>query len=255
MGLFFGVDPVVFVLPAHAGVVTERDVVHVEKDLVTFLAVPDFVAEVSGILENDADRGVSPCGSVLGAVRVTARITGAGGEDPLRGEHRRDRVESFAGDELGEDPPHDRRGHRVGLETMEATAVVRLARVGVRAGVGEAIPERGSAALEASLDRDLGFHRGSDAGLDAVPFAFAHAAVERHDDLVGVAAGIDRAADLGHPQLDPVVHEDREREAELVAVERALRFADHDCVEPAIMVGECLEETGGLGATWPRQRA
>ncbi len=253
--LFFGVDPVVLVVPAHASVVTERDVVDVEEDLVAFLAVPDLIAEIPGILEDRSDRGVSPAGSVLRAVRVTAGVAGAGGEDSLGGEHRRDGVESFAGDELGEDPPHDGCGHGVGLEAMEPTAVVRLAQIWVRAGIGEAVAERWSAALEASFDRHLSFHRGSDAGLDAVPFAFAHAAVERHDDLVGVATGIDRSTDLGHPQLDAVVHEDREREPELVAIERALRFADHDRVEPAVMIGECLEETRGFGSPRPRQRS
>jgi hypothetical protein len=63
--LFFGVNPVVLVVPAHAGVVTERDVVHVEQYLVALLTVPDFVAEVPGILEDDAHRGVSPAGTVL----------------------------------------------------------------------------------------------------------------------------------------------------------------------------------------------
>ena len=63
--LFFGVDPVVLVVPAHAGVVTERDVVHVEEDLVAFLTVPDFVAEVPRILQDHAHRGVSPAGPVL----------------------------------------------------------------------------------------------------------------------------------------------------------------------------------------------
>ncbi len=48
---------------------------------------------------------------------------------------------------------------------------------------------------------------------------------------MGVAAGVDGAADLGNPECDAVVLEEREREPELVAVEGALRFADHDGVE------------------------
>ncbi len=164
-------------------------------------------------------------------------------------------MQPLPADELGEDPPHDGRGHRVGLEPVQPAAVVALAGVGVRAGVGEAIAEWWSSALEASLDRDLGFHRGAHAGLDAVAFAFAHAAVERHDDFMRVAAGIDRAADLGHPELDAVVHEDGERESELVAVERSLWFTDHDCVEAAIVIGERLEEAGRLGTSSPRQRS
>jgi len=50
---------------------------------------------------------------------------------------------------------------------------------------------------------------------------------------VRIGAGVNSTADLGHPQLDVVVHEHRERETELVAVERALRLADHDTGEPA----------------------
>jgi hypothetical protein len=85
----------------------------------------------------------------------------------------------------------------------------------------------------------LGGHRGPDADLDAVAFAFAHAAVEGHDQFVGVAARVDGPADLGNPQLDAVVLEDREGETELVAVERALRFTDDDAFEPAPGVLQC----------------
>ena len=46
-----------------------------------------------------------------------------------------------------------------------------------------------------------------------------------------VGARVDGAADLRHPQLDAVVDEHGEREAELVAVERPLRLADDDRVE------------------------
>ena len=77
----------------------------------------------------------------------------------------------------------------------------------------------------------------------------------RHHHVVGFGAGIDRAADLGHPQLDAVVREHREREPELVAVERPLRLADHDGVEPSVGIAEGVEEPGGFRAALPRQRA
>ena len=51
-----------------------------------------------------------------------------------------------------------------------------------------------------------------------------------------VRARIDRAADLGYPELDAVVHEHWERESELVAIERALWFADDDRVPAAARV-------------------
>jgi hypothetical protein len=71
------------------------------------------------------------------------------------------------------------------------------------------------------LDLGLGSHRGADTSdLDPVAFAFRDAAEDRHDQIVGLVVGIDRAADLRHPQRHAVVSEQRERVAELVAVER-----------------------------------
>ncbi len=255
MGLLLGTDPVVLVVPAHAGVMAQRDVVHVEEDLVTFLPVPDLVAEVARVLEDRSDRGVSPRRTVLLPMRIATRVARAGGEDPFDGEHRRDRVQAVTADELTEDATHHRGRHGVGFEAVQTATVAGLARVRVRARVSKAIAERRSATLEPALDRDLGLHRGPDAGLDAVAFAFAHAAVERHDDFVRVTAGIDCASDLRNPELHAVVNEDREGQAELVAVERSLRFADDDGVETAIGVGEGLEETGGFRSSRPRQRA
>ncbi|MCQ6246102.1 hypothetical protein [Streptomyces malaysiensis] len=51
------------------------------------------------------------------------------------------------------------------------------------------------------------------------------------------------------------VHEDGEGIAELVPVEGALRFPDHDRVEPAVGVAERLEEFVGAGAALPGQGA
>jgi hypothetical protein len=49
---------------------------------------------------------------------------------------------------------------------------------------------------------------------------------------VRVAARVHGASDLRNPQLNVVVREERERQAELVAVERVLWFADHDAPNP-----------------------
>jgi hypothetical protein len=94
----------------------------------------------------------------------------------------------------------------------------------------------------------------ADAVLDAHAFALAHAAEDRHDHVVGLAAGIDPAPDFWDPEADAVVHEDREGEAELVAVEGPVRLADDDGVEPALGVPEVIEEPGRLGSTLPRDR-
>ena len=77
----------------------------------------------------------------------------------------------------------------------------------------------------------------------------------RHDQVVGLVGGVDRAADLGHPQRDAVVVEEREREPVLVAVERAVRLADHHGVELAGRVLELGEQRGCLRAALPRDRA
>jgi hypothetical protein len=46
--------------------------------------------------------------------------------------------------------------------------------------------------------------------------------------------GIDGAANLGHPQRHSVVDEDGEGQAELVAIEGALRLPDHHGLETAV---------------------
>lgn len=58
---------------------------------------------------------------------------------------------------------------------------------------------------------------------------------------MGFGVGVDRSADLGHPQRDAVVDENGEGEPELVAVEGALRFADDDGVESAVGLFEEVE--------------
>jgi hypothetical protein len=49
---------------------------------------------------------------------------------------------------------------------------------------------------------------------------------------VGLVLRVDRPAELGTPELDAVVGEQRQREAELVAVEGSVWFADHNGNEP-----------------------
>jgi hypothetical protein len=74
--------------------------------------------------------------------------------------------------------------------------------------------------------------------LTRIPLAFAHAAKQRHRQVLGFAAGVDRSADLWDPQPDAEVLEDRVGEGELVGVEGALRLADHHCLEAAAWVAQ-----------------
>jgi hypothetical protein len=66
---------------------------------------------------------------------------------------------------------------------------------------------------------------------------------------------VDRSADLGHPQLDAIVNEQRECETELVAAECPMRFADDDAVEAPTRIGECVQQPGGFGAALPGERS
>ncbi|UGQ10551.1 hypothetical protein LO772_27450 [Yinghuangia sp. ASG 101] len=160
-----------------------------------------------------------------------------------------------AGEVVGEDPVYHGGGDGVGFEAVQASAVGGLGGVGVRPGVGEAVAVGRASAEVAAFDLGLGGHGGADADLDALAFGLAHAAEHRHDHVVGFGLGVDRAADLGDPHLHAVVHEHRMRQAELVAVERALRLADHDGVEPAVRVLERFQQRCGARAPLPREGA
>lgn len=62
----------------------------------------------------------------------------------------------------------------------------------------------------------------------------AHAAEQRHHQIVSLGPRIDSSAALRHPQSDTVMREDREGERELRPVERASGFADHDAIEATV---------------------
>lgn len=114
----------------------------------------------------------------------------------------------------------------------------------MRSRVARHIAIRRAATEEPTLDRCLCGHGGTYPCLDPVAFALAHVAVEAHDEIVCVGAGIDRTADLGHLELDAVVDDEhRERESELVAVEGALRLSDDNGVPAAARIPEGVQQT------------
>jgi len=90
---------------------------------------------------------------------------------------------------------------------------------------------------------------------DAGALALAHAAEERHDHVVGLGAGIDSTTDLGNPQLDAVMLEQRESQGELRAVEGALRLPDGHRLEPTIRGAQEFEEPRGFRPALPRKEA
>jgi hypothetical protein len=66
---------------------------------------------------------------------------------------------------------------------------------------------------------------------------------------VGLAVGVDRAADLRDPQLDAVVTEHGEHELELRAGKGALGFADHERIPVSGLVCGVVEKSARLGAS------
>jgi hypothetical protein len=214
--------------------VPERDVVHVEQYLVLALAVPHLAARIARVGEDRADGVLGP--GDPGPVPVAVRVVGGRARDALSGQPFGDGVDAGPGEEFGEDPPDHGSRRFVDAKDVQALAVCGLGRVGVRAGVDQQVTVGWAPAEVAALCLGLGGHGGADADLDSVPFAFAEAAEGRHDHVVGLVVRVDRAADLGDPQRHPVVREEGEGVAELVAVERPLRLPDNDRLEPAVGV-------------------
>ncbi len=106
----------------------------------------------------------------------------------------------------------------------------------MRSGLNELIPVRWPAAEEPAFQCGLRRHGGADADLDPVAFGLAHSPEHRHDQVVRLVIWVERPADLRHPQLNSIVDEQGERQSELVAVEGAVRLADHDGAEAAVRV-------------------
>lgn len=246
VGDLVGPDPLVRGIPSLLGHVAQGDVLDVDEDLILALLVPDVPAGVARVGQDHPDRALRPGESV--AVAVALRVVGGRGQDAVAGQALRDRVDTLAGDELGEDPHDHVRRVRVGFEPVESLAVERLGRVRVRTEFLETVAVRRAATEEASFDLGESGHRRADSDLDAVPLALTDPTEHRHDQLVGLVGRIDGAAYLRYPQGYAVVLEDGEGQPELVAVERALRLTDHHGVVPAIGIGQIGEQQTGL---WP----
>ena len=110
----------------------------------------------------------------------------------------------------------------------------------------EAIAIRWPATEVAATSPSHSRHRVLDAALDAGPFGFAEPTEERHHEIVGFAVGIDAAADLGHPEFDAVMPQQRCGEAVLTAGEGALGLTDDDRIEGPIWLSAVREEPRGL---------
>lgn len=181
---------------------------------------------------------------------IPGRVMGGRRRDAVGGQVGRDAGVAGAGRELVEDASDGGRRRRLRLEAVEALADAGLLGVRVVPDLGQLVAV-GRSPAEVPPILGLGSHGGPDSGADAVALPLAHAAEEGHDEVVRFRVGVDGTADLGNPEGDLVVHEEREGQAELAATERPLRFTDHHRVEAPPGIGEIGEEPGGLRASLP----
>nr|WP_246463542.1 hypothetical protein [Streptomonospora salina] len=245
--------PLVLVVPALFGGVAELHVVDVDEFFVLALLGPDLAAGVARVGQDHPDGALGP--GDAGAVPVALAVVGRGRGDALTGQVLGELPDAPPIEEVSEDEPHHPLGLRVGHQAVHPLAVGGLGGVGVRADVLQHVSVRRAPAQPAPLHLSLGGHGGAHPGLDAGALSLGDPAVHRHDQFVGLVRGVDRPADLGHPELDAVVLEHRERHRELVAVERALRLADYHRIESAVGVGQQVQQPTGLRAPLRRHRA
>nr|WP_228717267.1 hypothetical protein [Allosaccharopolyspora coralli] len=243
-------QPVVGLVPSHPRLVTKRHVLDVKELFVLSLLAPDLAAHVAGIGQDGAHGALGPGDAA--PVRVALPVTSCGRRGAFGGELLRDREHSGTSQILVEDPFDDRCRFRVQLQLVESFAVGGFRGVGVWSGVRQAVAIGRSTAEEATFDLSLGAHGRSNADLDPVAFALGHAAEHAHDQVVRLGRGIDGPADFGDPEANPIVLEDGECEAVLVAVEGPLWLADDHSIKPAMGVLEGFEQAGGLRSAFPR---
>jgi len=94
-------------------------------------------------------------------VGIAGPVVGGGAGDAVAGQPFGDGVQATTGHVLVEGAAHHRGRVRVGLQAVEALAHCRLARVGVRPGVGQLVAVGRAAAEEATLGARLRGHGGA----------------------------------------------------------------------------------------------
>ena len=147
-------------------------------------------------------------------------------------------MHALACEELIKDALHHGSRLRVRFKRPEPLASGCLARIRVCSDVRQAVSVWRSTTEEAPFEAGLGSHCGTDSSFDAVPFPFAHPAVETHHDFVGIGAGINWSPHLRDPEADTVVNEDRKGEPELVAIEGSLRLSYDNCFKRSTQIGQ-----------------
>jgi hypothetical protein len=253
VGVLGAVGPPLGAGPALAGDIAGGDIVEVVQLVDAGLLPPHGPAEVLLVAQDRPDGGVRP------AARVTVLVPGAivrrRRGDVLGGKGVGDLLEPLSGGERLEDAPHHRSGYGVGLEAVEPLAERPLLGVGVLAGVGEPVPVGRSTAEVALPGLGQHGHAVPDASADQVPLLLRGAPEHPEEHLGGGRAVVDPAADLGQPQLDAEVLEQRvDRRVLDGRSERPGELADHDRV-PRVGTGPQFgQQAPGLGPADPWQR-
>jgi hypothetical protein len=154
---------------------------------------------------------------------------------------------------LREHPSHDIRGLRGRLKPVRAPCPGGVHLVRVRSRVRQPVPVRGPPAQVAPLPGLRGHGRPHpDAGPGDLPLR--RQPQHGHRPLVLLRGVVDPAAGLGHPQLGPVMLDQRRHQRVLAAVKGPLVLPHHDRVPPAVRVGQRGDQRGGPRAAAPRHR-
>jgi len=184
-------------------------------------------------------------------VRVAGRVRCGRARHPGIVQGTGDPGGAVPGQPLREHPRNDWRGGRVRLEAVRPAAPRGMGLVRVRPRVRQPVPVRRTAAQVPALLPGLRGHRGThpDPGPGDLPLG--RQPQREHGLLMILCMPVHPAADFRHPQLDPVVLEQRRHGRVLVPVERPLVLPDHDRVPPAIRIRQSSHQSSGLRGAWP----
>ncbi|MCU1680182.1 MAG: hypothetical protein JWQ81_921 [Amycolatopsis sp.] len=152
-----------------------------------------------------------------------------------------------------EHPPHLRRRHRIGIETLQTTTPVSVRDVRMRSRIDQPIPIRRPPTKVTPLLARLSLHRGQHPVTRPENLTLRLRTQHRHQGPMHRTPRIHSPASFRQPHLHTLALEQSRHPHELVTVERALILADHHGVELAIGAHERRQRHRRLGSRRPRQ--
>ncbi len=202
-----GADPIRLGSPPQSCLIASRNVVRIDEPLDLPLLRPNAATRICLVREDCSHRRVGPAAWI--SVGIASWVVSAGRRHSLLCQRLGDRSEPCAGGVEREDALDDGGRDWIRFKFVSALAGGGATRVWVRARVDELVPVRRSAAKEAVGPSCQIHHGRAGAHLDAVAFPLRHAAVQGHDQIMSLRAGVDGAANLGDPELNSLVCEYR----------------------------------------------